>query len=84
MGNDEEWVELTQYSSLVEAELAKTKLDSFGIDSYITKDDAGGMNPMLQFSRGVRIFVAKSSRDDAAQALELEEAEGDGDTDPAS
>lgn len=71
MRHNEEWIHLTTFGSLIEAEIAKTKLMSDHIPTYIIKDDEGGMNPRLQFTVGVRLFVAKSSLAAAKKSLGL-------------
>ena len=67
----EEWVELETFGSSIEAEVARTKLLSDGIPAYVTKDDEGGMTPQLQYTMGVRLYVAKSSVQAAAKSLKL-------------
>jgi len=67
----EEWVKLTTFGNLIEAEVAKTKLLSDGIPSYITKDDEGGMSPGLQLVLGVRLYVPNSLVNAAAKSLQL-------------
>ena len=56
------------FTSRAEAELAAGLLEGEGIEALILADDAGGLYPMLQFIRGVRLLVAK---EDAAQAREI-------------
>lgn len=67
----EEWVELATFGRSIEAEVARTKLESDGIPAYITKDDEGGMTPQLQYTMGVRLYVAKSSVAAAIKSLQL-------------
>jgi len=45
------------YSSRIEAELAKTFLESNGIKSIIVSDDAGEMYPAAQAYLGVNLYV---------------------------
>ncbi|MBM3705673.1 MAG: DUF2007 domain-containing protein [Actinobacteria bacterium] len=47
------------YSSRIEAEIAKSFLESHGIKSYIFSDDAGSMVPSQDFVTGVRLMVVK-------------------------
>ncbi len=63
---------LETFSSRAEAELAAGLLESEGIEALVLADDAGGLYPMLQFIRGVRLLVA---REDEAQAREILEAQ---------
>lgn len=65
----EEWICIQEFGSLVEAELAQGLLDSAGIESRIQKDDCGGMNPQLDFTRGVQIWVQAQDREEAKSLL---------------
>ena len=66
-------VTLKSYSSRAEAELARAILAANGIDSVITSDDAGGMQPWFQQSLGVRLLVAHEQAIRAAWLLEPRE-----------
>jgi hypothetical protein len=68
---NEEWVELATFGSELEAKIAQSKLLSDKIPAYITKDDEGGMSPQLQYTMGVRLYVAKSLLDVARKSLRL-------------
>lgn len=48
-----------------EADLAKSALDANGIHARVASDDAGGLEPNLQFVRGVQLLVNSA---DAARA----------------
>ena len=61
-------VEVKNFYNEYEAQIAKSKLEALGIDAMIVKDDAGGMNPQLQITEGVRILVRE---DDAVVASEI-------------
>ena len=53
----------------MEAELDKSFLDSQGIQSMISADDAGGLRPdLLWATGGVRLLV---KQEDAERALEM-------------
>ncbi len=56
------------FSSRIEAEIAKSYLESFGIKTYIISDDAGQMYASLQIVRGVKLMAGKK---DLPKALEL-------------
>ena len=56
------------FSSELDADMARMNLDSNGIDSFISKDDCGGMRPWLQPITGVRLIVRKS---EAKQAFDI-------------
>jgi len=49
---------IATFSSEIEAELAKAKLEMEGIAAFIAKDDCGGMRPHLQTILGVRLMVS--------------------------
>ena len=66
--NLDDAVVIETFSSRAVAELAAGLLESEGIEALVMADDAGGLYPMLQFIRGVRLLVAK---EDAAQAREI-------------
>jgi len=61
-------VVIEKFTSRAEAELAAGLLESEGIEALILADDAGGLYPMLQFIRGVRLLVAQ---EDELQAREI-------------
>lgn len=62
--------------SLVEAQLIVGMLRSNGVEAATSADDAGGFDPQLQLTQGVRVLVAGG---DEARARELL-AEIDGDS----
>lgn len=62
--------------STIEAQLIVGMLEANGIAAAISADDAGGFDPQLQVTQGVRVMVAI---EDAEQARQLvEEASADG------
>ena len=63
-----EAIVIETFSSRVVAELAAGLLESEGTEALILADDAGGLYPMLQFIRGVRLLVAQ---EDELQAREI-------------
>jgi hypothetical protein len=73
MKSQEDLVSVTRFGSEPEAELARIKLQSEGIDAFVSKDDCGGMEPYLQFSSGVRLLVPKSRVRAARKLLGLPE-----------
>jgi hypothetical protein len=56
------------FSNEMDAAMAQELLHNSGIESFIFKDDAGGMEPYLQLTNGVRLIV---SREDAERAQEI-------------
>jgi len=67
----DELVVIKTFSDEPSALVARTVLDANGIPSILSSDDAGGMEPQLQFTRGVRLTVRA---EDAAAARELLES----------
>jgi len=55
-----------------EAEIAKGKLRSSGIDSFIFKDDCGGMRPHMLLTAGVQLKVSERDVSEARNALQSE------------
>jgi hypothetical protein len=41
----------------LEAQVARTKLESEGIPAFVSSDDCGGTEPFLQLTNGVRLMV---------------------------
>jgi hypothetical protein len=52
-----ELVVLRTFPTVIEADLAKSALDSVGIDSMVRSDNKGGQTPGLAFSQGVELLV---------------------------
>jgi hypothetical protein len=61
-------VVLKMFSSEIEAGMAQQVLQEGGVRAFIFKDDAGGMEPHLQRTAGVRLLV---NRIDAERANEI-------------
>jgi hypothetical protein len=57
------------FSSEFEAELAQATLAAGGIDSFLKMDDSGGMLPVLQQNRGVKLFVDQEDEEEARSLL---------------
>jgi len=76
MRDDMDLVVLKKYSTVIDAELAKTALDSVGIDSMIRSDNEGGQSPALSFNRGVELLVRAIDADAAKDILGVEGMEG--------
>jgi hypothetical protein len=56
------------FANEVEAHVAQAVLDANGIDSYLMRDDAGGMMPWLQWLHPIRLVVRE---EDSIEAFEL-------------
>lgn len=61
----DEIVAIKIFSDEMEANLALQLLEDAGVRGFVSKDDAGGMEPHLQRTSGVRLVV---NREDADQA----------------
>jgi len=64
---------LRAFPTVIDAELAKSALDSIGIDSIVQSDNEGGQSPGLAFSRGVELIVRA---DDVGAANDMLDMEG--------
>ena len=61
---------IASFSSDFEAEIAKGKLQSSGIDSFIFKDDCGGMRPHMLLTAGVQLKVIERDLPEARNVLQ--------------
>lgn len=66
----EEVTILKNYSSEIEAGIAQQILMENGVRSFIFKDDAGGMEPHLQLTSGVRLLIDCLDTERANEILE--------------
>lgn len=66
----EEVTILKNYSSEIEAGIAQQILIENGVRSFIFKDDAGGMEPHLQRTNGVRLLIDCLDTERANEILE--------------
>jgi len=64
----DEVVVLKTFNNEIEAGMAQQVLHEAGMTAFVFKDDAGGMEPQLQRTNGVRLVV---SRFDARRAHKL-------------
>jgi hypothetical protein len=67
-----ELVTIRSFNNEVEAELARTELESAGIKSFLSGDDCGGLRPAMTFTNGIKMIVK------AGDALRAGEILGDG------
>ena len=63
-------VVLKVFSSEIEDGMARQVLQDAGVNSFIFKDDAGGMEPHLQRTSGVRLLVNRVGAESAHQILQ--------------
>lgn len=74
-------VEVAFVDSRSEADLIVGLLRSNGLRAGVSADDAGGTNPELQISGGVRVLVDPADEADARQLLAEVQAESESETD---
>ena len=51
-------VVLKTFNNEIEAAMAQQVLQEAGMTAFVSKDDAGGMEPQLQQTNGVRLLVS--------------------------
>ena len=61
---------IKSFSNEAEADMAQQMLQQAGVRGFVLKDDAGGMEPHLQLTGGVRLFVGSGDADRAREILE--------------
>jgi len=71
-GDHAELVVLRTYHNVIDAELARTALESVGIDSMIRSDNKAGQSPGLSFTRGVELLIRPTDVDAANDILDVE------------
>jgi hypothetical protein len=67
-------VVIRTYPNDFAAQLAQIVLEAHDIPSMLQRDDAGGMEPMLAFLRGVRLMVRHEDAVNALRCLDEEAA----------
>jgi len=65
----EEVVVLKIFNNEIEAGMAQQVLHEAGMTAFVFKDDAGGMEPQLQRTTGVRLVVNRTDAKRAHQML---------------
>ncbi len=63
-------IPIKAYSTRMDADLAKAVLEANGIDSIVSADDAGGMEPWLALSQHIQILVREEDAGVARDLLE--------------
>jgi len=63
-------VVLKTFSNEIEAGIAQQVLQNGGVNAFLFKDDAGGMEPHLQRTSGVRLLVNRVDAESAHHILE--------------
>ena len=67
----DEPIAIRTFDNEAEAEMAQQMLEDVGVRSFISKDDAGGMEPQLQLTGGVRLMVSNSNAERAREILSV-------------
>jgi Putative prokaryotic signal transducing protein len=70
--DDVELVVIRTYPTIIDAELAKTALESVGIDAMVRSDNQGGQSPGLTFTRGAELLVRADDVEAAEDILGVE------------
>jgi len=65
----ENFIVVTTCPDEVEARLAQATLAAAGIEAFLKFEDTGGMLPVLQQSKGVRVLVAEENVEEAKTVL---------------
>ena len=65
----EEVVVLKTFNNEIEAAMARQVLQEAGVTAFVFKDDAGGMEPQLQRTNGVRLVVSRADAQHAHKML---------------
>ena len=68
----DEIVEVGRYFNVIEGEVACARLRALDIKAYLKTDNAGGIHPELNFTRGIRLMVLAADEDRARTALEAD------------
>jgi hypothetical protein len=64
------WIVVWNFRNRIEAEVAKSALESAGIESRIRADDAAGLKPHFTFTTSVSLMVHKDDEKDAKKLIE--------------
>ncbi len=68
-----ELVEVDRFTSRVEADIVRWRLEAAGIRAIVSADDCGGFRPELLFSMGASVLVAADDLDRAREELAHDE-----------
>lgn len=60
---------LRVFGNDMDAQVARTKLESEGIQALVSSDDCGGTQPFLQLTNGVRLMVDEKDLERSEQVL---------------
>ena len=65
----DEPVVIKTFDNNADAELAQQMLQDAGVRAFVLKDDAGGMEPHLQLTGGVRLVVGSADAERTREIL---------------
>ncbi|MDH3607133.1 MAG: DUF2007 domain-containing protein [Acidimicrobiia bacterium] len=65
-------VEIARFFNVMEGEVACAQLRAEEIKVYLKTDNAGGIHPELNFTRGIRVMVLAEDEDRARKVLSVE------------
>ncbi len=65
----EDLIVIRVFNNEVDAGMAQQLLRDAGLKSFTFKDDAGGMEPQLQLSGGVRLVISRADAEQAEMLL---------------
>lgn len=65
----EEVIVIRVFPNEIDAIMAQQELEASGVRAFVFKDDAGGMEPHLQRTSGVRLVVNHADAERAAEIL---------------
>jgi hypothetical protein len=68
--DDARLVAVADFSNRIDAKIAQSALDAAGIESNVSADDAGGLQPGLWMA-GVKLVVRETDADRAREILNL-------------
>jgi hypothetical protein len=72
----DEPVVINTFDNEAEAEMAQQLIEDAGVRAFVSKDDAGGMEPHLQLTGGVRLVVARADAERAREILKQMTSDG--------
>ena len=63
------WIEIQAFMTRMEADIAKSFLESQGIATLVKADDAGGRSYLLAITGGAKLFVKQEDAEEAKMLL---------------
>jgi hypothetical protein len=58
-----------EFNSRGEAEIVRELLLANGVESFVSSDDCGSVDPALSYARGVQLYVAEEDATKAEQII---------------